>query len=198
MILLMFYDFIDGSVVKAVYMTASHATWIVFICFSVKQTSGWSRSLHQLLGDDRVYETGTREQVFCLAYLTPEIHIKAPNYLEKVDKFITWCKDNYSSWSVKKTKELDHYQFQKELGCYIRLQPVTVINGERVERVLEYKYLGAVLIRTIVFWGTGASTCHVLMWQQFRLRVPDRSFTHVTVHRNQHIPSEDISCPVCQ
>ena len=67
-------------------------------------------------------------------------------YLKEVDKFITWCNDNYLNLNVKKTKELI-IDFRRNPEVI----PDLVINDEKVERVLEYKYLGTVLDHKLTF-----------------------------------------------
>jgi len=61
-------------------------------------------------------------------------------YVEEVNKFVTWCNDNYLNLNVKKTKELI-IDFRRNPEVI----PELTINGETVERVLEYKYLGTIL-----------------------------------------------------
>jgi len=61
-------------------------------------------------------------------------------YLKEVENFNTWCKNNYLHVNIKKTKEM---------VIDFRRNPTIIhdltIDGEKVERVSEYKYLGTVL-----------------------------------------------------
>ena len=61
-------------------------------------------------------------------------------YFEEVYKFVDWCKNNYLNLNVKKTKELI-IDFRRVPAAIADL----VIDGERVERVSEYKYLGTTI-----------------------------------------------------
>lgn len=63
------------------------------------------------------------------------------NYETQVRKFVEWCTDNYLVLNVKKTKEMI-IDFRKKLTN--APDPIS-INGEPVERVKEYKYLGIVI-----------------------------------------------------
>lgn len=63
------------------------------------------------------------------------------NYETQVQKFVEWCSENYLILNVKKTKEMI---------IDFRRKPTNVpdainIDGEPVERVKEYKYLGIVI-----------------------------------------------------
>lgn len=62
------------------------------------------------------------------------------NYYNQVNNFVEWCNTNYLNLNVKKTKEMI-IDFRKN-----RLDPDhLIINGEVVDRVEEYKYLGIVI-----------------------------------------------------
>ena len=61
-------------------------------------------------------------------------------YFEEVAKFCQWCKENYLDLNVKKTKELV-IDFRKNAPPVSDL----FIDGVKVERVHEYKYLGTIL-----------------------------------------------------
>ena len=69
-----------------------------------------------------------------------------PHYTDKVQRFTTWCKDNFLDLNVTKTKEL-------LIDC--RKQPPAVspitIDGEIVERVEKCKYLGIILYNKLKF-----------------------------------------------
>ena len=64
-------------------------------------------------------------------------------YFQEVHKFTTWCKENCLDLNVKKTKEM---------VIDFRRKPTTLpdlyIDGVKIERVNEYKYLGTVLDNT--------------------------------------------------
>ena len=61
-------------------------------------------------------------------------------YFDAVARFSAWCKDNFLELNVKKTKELviDFRQGKSSV-------PDLFIEGMKVERVSEYKYLGTIL-----------------------------------------------------
>ena len=63
-----------------------------------------------------------------------------PHYIEEVERFTTWCKDNFLDLNVTKTKEL-LIDLRKQPPA---VSPIT-IDGEIVERVEKYKYLGIIL-----------------------------------------------------
>ena len=67
-------------------------------------------------------------------------------FLEEVDNLIRCCNDNYLNLNLKKTKG-SMIDFRRNPETI----PELVINGEKVERVLEYKYLGTVLDHKIKF-----------------------------------------------
>ncbi len=61
-------------------------------------------------------------------------------YRKEIDNFVEWCNDNFLNLNVKKTKEIivDFRKNKEEIS------PI-VINGENVEIVNEYKYLGCIV-----------------------------------------------------
>ena len=61
-------------------------------------------------------------------------------YFEEVSRFNTWCKENFLDLNVSKTKEMV-IDFRKK-GVNV---PDLYIDGVKVERVSEYKYLGTVI-----------------------------------------------------
>jgi hypothetical protein len=61
-------------------------------------------------------------------------------YFNEVLKFYDWCKENYLNLNVDKTKELV-IDFRRKQTVIEDL----VIDGKKVERVTEYKYLGTVI-----------------------------------------------------
>jgi hypothetical protein len=67
-------------------------------------------------------------------------------YLQEVDKFTTWCKDNYLDLNMKKTKEMI-IDFRRQPDSI----PDLFIDGTKVERVEEYRYLGTIIDNKSVF-----------------------------------------------
>ena len=68
------------------------------------------------------------------------------SYFEQVTKFSAWCKDNCLDLNVEKTKEM-LIDFRKQSSAV----PDLLIDGKRVERVPEYKYLGTILDEKLNF-----------------------------------------------
>ena len=69
-----------------------------------------------------------------------------PYYIAEVERFTTWCKDNFLDLNVTKTKEL-HIDLRKQPPA---VSPIT-IDGEIVERVEKYKHLGIILDNKLKF-----------------------------------------------
>ena len=69
-----------------------------------------------------------------------------PHYIEEVERFTTWCKDNFLDLNEIKTKEL-LIDFRKQP---LAVPPIT-IDGEIVERIEKYKYLGIILDNKLKF-----------------------------------------------
>ena len=67
-------------------------------------------------------------------------------FTQQVEKFIFWCKENYLDLNVKKTKEMI-IDFRRKPDAI----PDLYINGAKVERVDEYKYLGTILDNKLTF-----------------------------------------------
>ena len=63
-----------------------------------------------------------------------------PVYFSEVEKFSSWCKENYLDLNVTKTKELAIDSHKKPTAVLDLF-----IDGVKVERVTEYKYLGTVI-----------------------------------------------------
>ena len=109
--------------------------------------------------------TGTENTIFmkysdytAIADLSNSI----PHYIEEVDRFTTWCKDNFLDLNMTKTKEL---------LIDIREQPPAVspitIDGEIVERVEKYKYFGIILDNKLKFDSNVLSfyeKCHYIIY----------------------------------
>ena len=73
-------------------------------------------------------------------------HYTNCSHIEEVERFTTWCKDNFLDLNVKKTKEL-LIDFRKQPPA---ISPIT-IDGEIVERVEKYKYLEIILDNKLKF-----------------------------------------------
>lgn len=61
-------------------------------------------------------------------------------YRNEIESFVTWCQENFLNLNVKKTKEMI-VDFRKKKGS---VEPV-IINGESVDIVSNYKYLGCIV-----------------------------------------------------
>ena len=68
------------------------------------------------------------------------------NYFAEVKRFCEWCRDNYLDLNVSKTKELV-IDFRLNSAPL----PDLIIDGELVERVESYKYLGTVIDNKLNF-----------------------------------------------
>ena len=75
-------------------------------------------------------------------------------YRTEVDRFTTWCEENFLELNVKKTKEMV-VDFRKNV---VEHEPLYIAN-ELVESVSEYKYLGTTLDNTFSF-ATNTNTLH--------------------------------------
>ena len=87
--------------------------------------------------------TGTQNTIF-IKYSDDtaivDLSNSIPHYIEEAERFTTWCKDNILDLNVTKTKEL-LVKFMKQPPA---VSPITM-DGEIVERVEKYKYLGIIL-----------------------------------------------------
>ena len=68
------------------------------------------------------------------------------HFCQEVDNFIKWCRHNYLYLNVTKAKQL-FTDFRRNPETI----PELVINGEKVERVLEYKYPGTIIDHNLTF-----------------------------------------------
>ena len=68
------------------------------------------------------------------------------SYAHEVKKFSEWCKENYLELNVRKTKELV-IDFRKNAT----VPPNLFIDGMKVERVDQYKYLGTIIDNKLNF-----------------------------------------------
>ena len=75
-------------------------------------------------------------------------------YFDRVAEFVTWCKNNFLDLNVDKTKEMV-IDFRKKTSVV----PDLVIDGAKVERVSEYKYLGTTIDDQLNF-TTNVNTIH--------------------------------------
>ena len=66
------------------------------------------------------------------------------SYTSTLHNFVTWCNDHFLNLNVTKTKELI-VDFRRNVTEH---KPVT-INGEDVEQVPEYKYLGTTISNSL-------------------------------------------------
>ena len=69
-----------------------------------------------------------------------------PQYMAEVERIMTWCKDMCLDLNVTETKELLS-DFRKKSPA---VPPITM-DGEIVERVDKYKYIGIVLDNKLKF-----------------------------------------------
>ena len=67
-------------------------------------------------------------------------------YFQEVERFTTWCEENHLDLNVGKTKEMA-IDFRKSSAVV----PDLFINGVKVERMTEYKYLGTVFDSKLKF-----------------------------------------------
>ena len=67
-------------------------------------------------------------------------------YFNEINKLTCWCEKNYLTLNVNKTKEL-LIDFRKKPSQV----PALKINGDTVERVIQYKYLGTIVDRDLNF-----------------------------------------------
>ena len=62
------------------------------------------------------------------------------HYRQEIDRFVSWCDQNYLELNVGKTKEM--------IIDFRKVKPVhdsIIIKGENVEKVERYRYLGVVI-----------------------------------------------------
>ena len=75
-------------------------------------------------------------------------------YRKCVDEFVNWCKASFLQLNTKKTKEMI-FDFRTKGGTYQQ----TVINGDPIEVVNEYKYLGTVIDRKLT-WDSNTDSIY--------------------------------------
>ena len=117
------------------------------------------------------YCTGTENTIF-MKYSDDtaivDLSNSIPHYIEEVDRFTTWCKANFLGLNVAKTNEL-LIDFRKQPPA---VSPIT-IDGEIVERVEKYKYLGIILDNKLKFDSNVLNIykkCHYRIYCLQRLR----------------------------
>ena len=75
-------------------------------------------------------------------------------YTATINNFVEWCNDHFLKLNVTKTKELI-VDFRRIKGEHRQVN----INGEDVEQVKEYKYLGTTISNTLD-WSTNVGLLH--------------------------------------
>lgn len=88
------------------------------------------------------------------------------SYNNEIFNFTNWCVDNYLEINVGKTKEII-VDFRRKKKTTI---PDLKINGQSVERVSEYKYLGTVIDDQLTFDANTKYTVRKLQQRLFFLR----------------------------
>ena len=91
-------------------------------------------------------------------------------FILNIELFNQWCKDNFLSLNISKTKEMIiDFRRKKE-----NLEPV-IINGQEVEVVEEYKYLGTI-IDDKLSWKSNTHRVHAKAQQRLFFLRKLRSF----------------------
>jgi hypothetical protein len=108
--------------------------------------------------------------------------INSDIFLSQINKFVTWCNEHSLQLNVSKTKEII-FDFRKNKDEH----DVVEIDGQAVERVEEYKYLG-VTVNERLDWSVHAS--NVLSNINQRLDFV-RKLKYLTKHLN-HVHSSPI------
>ncbi len=96
--------------------------------------------------------------------------ISEQHYREDVHNFTTWCSDNYLLLNVKKTKEII-IDFRNKPT---EITPLS-INGQDVDIVTEYKYLGT-FIDSKLNWNSNTDSIYGKCQQRLHLMRKLRSF----------------------
>ena len=68
------------------------------------------------------------------------------SYVHEIQNSVDWCKRNYLVLNVKKTKELV-FDFRKKTCVHNSI----TLNGEEIEQVHSYKYLGTTIDDKLTF-----------------------------------------------
>ena len=115
-----------------------------------------------------------------------------PHYIEEVDRFTTWCKDNFLHLNVTKTKEL-LIDFRKQP---LAVSPIT-IDGEIVEK---YKYLGIILDNKLKFDSNVLNIhkkCHYRIYCLQRLRNIGINSKILALYYQSCVETLLTSCLIC-
>ena len=118
-----------------------------------------------------------------------------PHYIEEVDRFTTWCKANFLDLNVAKTKEL-LIDFRKQPPA---VSPIT-IDGEIVERVEKYKYLGIILDNKLKFDSNVLNIykkCHHRIYCLQRLRNIGINSKILALYYQSCVETLVTSCLIC-
>ena len=118
-----------------------------------------------------------------------------PHYIEEVDRFTTWCKANFLDLNVAKTKEL-LIDFRKQPPA---VSPIT-IDGEIVERVEKYKYLGIILDNKLKFDSNVLNIykkCHYRIYCLQRLRNIGINSKILALYYQSCVETLVTSCLIC-
>ena len=118
-----------------------------------------------------------------------------PHYIEEVDRFTTWCKANFLDLNVAKTKEL-LIDFRKQPPA---VSPIT-IDGEIVERVMKYKYLGIILDNKLKFDSNVLNIykkCHYRIYCLQRLRNIGINSKILALYYQSCVETLVTSCLIC-
>ena len=118
-----------------------------------------------------------------------------PHYIEEVEGITTWCKHIFFDLNVTKTMEL---------LIDIRKQPLTAspitINGEIVERVEKYKYLGIILHNKLNFDSNVLNIykkCHYRIYCLQRLRNIGINPKILALYYQSRVETLVSSCLIC-
>ena len=118
-----------------------------------------------------------------------------PHYIEDVDRFTTCCKDNFLDLNVTKTKEI-LINFRKQPPAVLAI----TMDGEIVERVEKYKYLGNILDNELKSDGTVLRVhrkCHYGIYCLIRLINTDINSKIPALYHQSCVESLVTSCLIC-
>ena len=118
-----------------------------------------------------------------------------PHYIEVVKRFTTLCKDNFLDINVTKTVEF-LIDFRKQPPA---VSPIT-IDGEIVERVEKYKYIGIILDNKLKFHSKVLSIhekCHHIIYCLQRLRNIGINSRILALYYQSCVGTFVASCLIC-
>ena len=124
-----------------------------------------------------------------------DLSISIQHYIEDVERFTTWCKDNFLDINVTKTREL-LIDFRKLPRA---VSPIT-IDGEIVERVEKYKYLGIILDKKLKFDCNVLNInkkCHYRIYCLQRLRNVGSNSNILALYYQSYVETFVASCFIC-